>query len=326
MNPQGQRGRHDQRQDEGWERSDRDRSQYGSHRSDRTQVGQGQAAYQGSSFQADRDAGGGYGGSSRSRDQQYRDDYRSHGDLQRQGGYRRDYEEQYSADQRDQRDQRDQWMSGDYGSRWGSGQDQRGSSGYRDQGPRHEGWREDSARSDFSRSDRHDADSYADSLHEHYGSGSAGRYGGQAGGGSASSSWQSQARQGHHDPDYDRWRTEQMRALDADYHGWRQERYQKFSDDFNKWRSERASRPSQERGSAPLFGAQDTSDSTRYGQGGNRMGGTTGTHDDQNAGLSVSGTQSTESSGTTPSPATSGSGVSGTTGLSGSGSATAGKK
>ena len=41
------------------------------------------------------------------------------------------------------------------------------------------------------------------------------------------------------DPDYDRWRQEQLRLLDEDYHAWRQERYQKFSDDFNTWRASR---------------------------------------------------------------------------------------
>lgn len=46
-------------------------------------------------------------------------------------------------------------------------------------------------------------------------------------------------RHDHHDADYDRWRTEHLRALDEDYHGWRQERYEAFSKDFHQWRSER---------------------------------------------------------------------------------------
>lgn len=42
------------------------------------------------------------------------------------------------------------------------------------------------------------------------------------------------------DPDYLRWREEQLRQLDADYRAWRQERYEKFAEDFAAWRSARA--------------------------------------------------------------------------------------
>ncbi len=45
----------------------------------------------------------------------------------------------------------------------------------------------------------------------------------------------------HHDPDYQQWRTEQLRSLDNDYEAWRGERYKKFSEDFNTWRSSRLS-------------------------------------------------------------------------------------
>ncbi|GAA6120108.1 hypothetical protein [Acidovorax sp. FG27] len=45
---------------------------------------------------------------------------------------------------------------------------------------------------------------------------------------------------GHPDPDYQRWREEQLRRLDSDYESWRSERYQKFSEDFDAWRSQRA--------------------------------------------------------------------------------------
>lgn len=38
---------------------------------------------------------------------------------------------------------------------------------------------------------------------------------------------------GHHDPDYDQWRSEQLRNLDKDYEDWRKERYSKFSEEFN---------------------------------------------------------------------------------------------
>lgn len=50
--------------------------------------------------------------------------------------------------------------------------------------------------------------------------------------------------QGHHDPDYQQWRTEQLRNLDNDYEAWRGERYKKFSDEFNTWRSNRPSQGS----------------------------------------------------------------------------------
>ncbi len=42
-----------------------------------------------------------------------------------------------------------------------------------------------------------------------------------------------------YDPDYHRWRTEQMNKLDNDYHSWRSDRYKKFSDEFNSWRDQR---------------------------------------------------------------------------------------
>ncbi|HVR54432.1 MAG TPA: hypothetical protein VMS38_32220 [Pseudorhodoferax sp.] len=44
----------------------------------------------------------------------------------------------------------------------------------------------------------------------------------------------------HHDPDYLRWREQQLRALDADYQSWRGERYKKFSEEFDSWRKNRA--------------------------------------------------------------------------------------
>lgn len=56
----------------------------------------------------------------------------------------------------------------------------------------------------------------------------------QGGGASAPS-------QQHRDPDYQKWREEQVRLLDADYDSWRTERYQKFTEDFNQWRTHRAS-------------------------------------------------------------------------------------
>jgi hypothetical protein len=46
------------------------------------------------------------------------------------------------------------------------------------------------------------------------------------------------------DPDYLKWRNEQMQSLDNDYHSWRQDRFKKFSDEFSSWRGQR--RPSNE--------------------------------------------------------------------------------
>ena len=93
MNQYGQRGRQDQRQDNQWGQGDRDRSHYGAQTGsqrgqDRSREDQ-QAAYQGSSFQADRDdsRGGGYSGyggnygQGRDERDDYRQDYRSHGDY-----------------------------------------------------------------------------------------------------------------------------------------------------------------------------------------------------------------------------------------------------
>jgi hypothetical protein len=44
----------------------------------------------------------------------------------------------------------------------------------------------------------------------------------------------------HFDPDYHRWREEQMRRFDEDYRSWRRERYAKFSDEFDQWRNSRS--------------------------------------------------------------------------------------
>lgn len=42
------------------------------------------------------------------------------------------------------------------------------------------------------------------------------------------------------DPEYRRWREEQLRALDEDYRAWRQDRYRQFADEFSRWRSRHA--------------------------------------------------------------------------------------
>jgi hypothetical protein len=45
------------------------------------------------------------------------------------------------------------------------------------------------------------------------------------------------------DPEYHRWRAEQVRRMDLDYETWRQERYDKFCEEFDRWRAERAAQP-----------------------------------------------------------------------------------
>lgn len=42
------------------------------------------------------------------------------------------------------------------------------------------------------------------------------------------------------DPEYHRWRAEQVRRMDMDYETWRQERYDKFCEEFDRWRAGRA--------------------------------------------------------------------------------------
>ncbi|MBV7428261.1 MULTISPECIES: hypothetical protein [unclassified Acidovorax] len=68
----------------------------------------------------------------------------------------------------------------------------------------------------------------------------------------------SQGRQGHHDPDYQQWRQEQLRLLDEDYQSWRKERYEKFSDDFNTWRTSR-NQQSPSKSQAGATGSSSTS-------------------------------------------------------------------
>jgi hypothetical protein len=52
------------------------------------------------------------------------------------------------------------------------------------------------------------------------------------------------------DPDYLKWRNEQMQNLDADYHSWRQDRFKKFSDEFSTWRGQRSSSNQESTGSS----------------------------------------------------------------------------
>ena len=44
------------------------------------------------------------------------------------------------------------------------------------------------------------------------------------------------------EPDYRRWRQEQMNALDEDYRSWRHDRYRKFGETFDQWRASRPAR------------------------------------------------------------------------------------
>lgn len=50
------------------------------------------------------------------------------------------------------------------------------------------------------------------------------------------------------EPEYRRWREEQLRALDEDYRAWRQDRYRQFADEFSQWRSRRAVQPDEPTG------------------------------------------------------------------------------
>lgn len=57
--------------------------------------------------------------------------------------------------------------------------------------------------------------------------------------------WSSGGSYGHpheepFDPDYDQWRSEQMRSLDDDYRAWRNDRYKRFAEEFNAWRNKRS--------------------------------------------------------------------------------------
>lgn len=44
------------------------------------------------------------------------------------------------------------------------------------------------------------------------------------------------------EPEYHRWREEQMRRLDDEYRDWRKDRYKKFAEEFDAWRSSRTGR------------------------------------------------------------------------------------
>lgn len=82
----------------------------------------------------------------------------------------------------------------------------------------------------------------------------------------AHSSWHEDslnARRSYHDPDYQQWRDEQIRALDEDYKAWRDERYSAFSNEFGEWRKSRKDRPtSAAGGDANTGGAHSGSSAT----------------------------------------------------------------
>ena len=42
-----------------------------------------------------------------------------------------------------------------------------------------------------------------------------------------------------YDPEYQQWRTEQLRRFDEDYRRWRQERFSRFLEEFKQWRQRR---------------------------------------------------------------------------------------
>lgn len=67
-----------------------------------------------------------------------------------------------------------------------------------------------------------------------------GSYGGAAGGQGARQTEQARADESDLDPEYRRWREQQMRALDDDYRAWRGDRHRAFSDEFDQWRKNRS--------------------------------------------------------------------------------------
>lgn len=98
------------------------------------------------------------------------------------------------------------------------------------------------------------------------GSQTYGGYGDQLGYGSYDE--EQRQRGQHHDPDYLRWREQQMRALDADYQSWRGERYKKFSEEFDSWRKSREG-ATQATGTAVDGGAAAPSSAKPVGGSGN---------------------------------------------------------
>ena len=66
----------------------------------------------------------------------------------------------------------------------------------------------------------------------------------------------------HHDPDYQQWRTEQIRGLDNDYKAWRDERYTNFSNEFGEWRKGRKDKQSDSGSSAGSRSSSDADSSS----------------------------------------------------------------
>lgn len=85
-------------------------------------------------------------------------------------------------------------------------------------------------------------------------------------------------REGHEfDPDYLRWREEQMRVHDRDYHDWRRNQRQAYDDDYRRFRSERRAhfgRTFQDWRSqqSPVGGVADTTVAPGVGGYGDKVG------------------------------------------------------
>lgn len=77
------------------------------------------------------------------------------------------------------------------------------------------------------------------------------------------------------DPDYLRWRNQQMQSLDEDYRSWRQDRYKKFSDEFSSWRGQRTGAAPSGPGESSAAGDTETIGS-RGGSGSSHSASTTG--------------------------------------------------
>lgn len=129
---------------------------------------------------------------------------------------------------------------------YGSRDERRGGfeqAGYRNQGAREGGYDEgrDWGRGPAGGDHGHErfqggSGGYRSNTGPYAGSQTYGGYGDQLGYGSYRGG---RGQSPHHDPDYQQWREQQLRALDEDYQSWRGERYKKFSDEFDNWRKNR---------------------------------------------------------------------------------------
>lgn len=216
------------------------------------------------------------------------DDFNRH-DSARQGGYQAgghgDQQEGRMFDRGQQGDAG--WAPGSFGFQQGAGSS--GPGGYAGRHEAQPGGRGDFGRHDDDRNQRYRG---PDSAVEWGNSGAPpwGRddesFGSSPRSGQGRFGAAGQADPHRFDPDYDQWRSEQLRNLDDDYDAWRKDRYKKFSAEFNAWRSSRS-------GSQP---GRDDSSSTR-GQAGSGSSTSIGsTQDEPGSGKPASGGGAAEGS------------------------------